>query len=321
MANGAEKHELRCMEVWGGNQALDSGVIMTGLDAWAYSRPSGGDASGGDVYYMSSCASGRINRALIADVSGHGAGVAELSGRLRQLMRRYINHIDQRTLAASLNDEFANLSQEGRFATALLVTFFAPNRHLAISNAGHPPPARYDAATRSWSLIQARSEADASDGAADLPLGVVEAGSYGQVEMRLRVGDLLLCYTDALTEARRADGRLLGGAGLIDLLQGIDVADPSAIIPALLRKLEELDPGNLDRDDLTIMLLRPNGLARQATLGERLRGAGRMGRALLDAMRKNGQAMPWPDSRLANWGGALISPLSRLWRGDRASRT
>ena len=47
------------MEVWGGNQPADSGVIMPGLDAWVYSRPHGEATAGGDVHYVSSCATGR----------------------------------------------------------------------------------------------------------------------------------------------------------------------------------------------------------------------------------------------------------------------
>ena len=67
---------MQCMEVWGGNQTADSGVIMAGLDAWVYSKPFGGADGGGDVYYVSSCATGRITRLLVADVSGHGTPAA-----------------------------------------------------------------------------------------------------------------------------------------------------------------------------------------------------------------------------------------------------
>ena len=64
------------MEVWGSNRAGSNGVIMPGLDAWVYSRPCSDDDAGGDVHYVSACATGRVIRALVADVSGHGAGAA-----------------------------------------------------------------------------------------------------------------------------------------------------------------------------------------------------------------------------------------------------
>ena len=57
------------MEVWGGNQATFAAFEKAGLDIWLYSRPFGTDASGGDLYYLSSCASGRITRMLVADVA------------------------------------------------------------------------------------------------------------------------------------------------------------------------------------------------------------------------------------------------------------
>src|SRR6478609_2236552 len=86
---------MQCMEVWGGNQLADSGVVMAGLDAWVYSKPFGGAEGGGDVYYVSSCATGRITRLLVADVSGHGASVGGLAVQLRTLMRKHVNQIDQ----------------------------------------------------------------------------------------------------------------------------------------------------------------------------------------------------------------------------------
>ena len=88
-APNPEPHTLQCMEVWGGNDAVQSAVTMPGLDAWVYSRPHQGDAAGGDVHYLSSCATGRITRLLIADVSGHRQRVADIAVRLRNLMRQF----------------------------------------------------------------------------------------------------------------------------------------------------------------------------------------------------------------------------------------
>ena len=130
------------MEVWGGNQAVDCGVVMSGLDAWLYSRPLHAE-KGGDVHYVSSCATGRVTRMLVADVSGHGAAVADTAGRLRQLMRRYVNHLDQTRFVSALNREFLALPERGGFATSVVGTFFAPTNRLLISNAGHPPPLLY----------------------------------------------------------------------------------------------------------------------------------------------------------------------------------
>src|SRR5437899_58220 len=95
---------MQCMEVWGGNQVVDSSVAMAGLDAWVYSRPYGQADGGGDVHYVSSCATGRITRLLVADVSGHGVAVCDVAAQLRTLMRRYVNYLDQTRFVRSMNE-------------------------------------------------------------------------------------------------------------------------------------------------------------------------------------------------------------------------
>ena len=79
---------MQCMEVWGGSQIASSGVELAGLDVWIYSKPFDQAQRGGDVYYVSSCASGRISRLLLADVSGHGKSVASTAADLRAYLRR-----------------------------------------------------------------------------------------------------------------------------------------------------------------------------------------------------------------------------------------
>src|SRR4029077_20604490 len=64
--------QMTCMEVWSGSQLTTRRVEMGGLDAWVYSKPFGEAQRGGDVYYASSCATGRITRLLLADVFGPG---------------------------------------------------------------------------------------------------------------------------------------------------------------------------------------------------------------------------------------------------------
>src|SRR5215469_17873866 len=121
---------MPCMEVWGGSQLTARGVVIGGLDAWVYSRPHGQAQRGGDVYYASSCAAGRISRLLLADVSGHGTSVASIAADLRTLMRRFINRWDQVEFVRLLNQQFSALSQRGMYATAIISTFFAPSRRL-----------------------------------------------------------------------------------------------------------------------------------------------------------------------------------------------
>src|ERR1700735_4351469 len=117
---------MHCMEVWGGNPRTDSGVLIPGLDAWIYSEPWQNETAGGDVHYLSSCASGQVVRMLVADVAGHGGSGAQLASDRRLMMRRYVNDHDQLRFVGALNREFTAAASGGVFATAVAMTFDSP---------------------------------------------------------------------------------------------------------------------------------------------------------------------------------------------------
>src|ERR1700692_3592463 len=178
---------MQCMEVWGGSQRTTRGVEFGGLDAWVYSKPFGNAQHGGDVYYASSCATGRISRLLLADVSGHGTPVAATAADWRTLMRRFVNRLDQTEFVRLLNQQFTALSREGTFATAIVTTFFAPSRRLTVCNAGHPRPLLYRAAQRKWDFLSHDSEAG-QFAPRNLPLGILEMTEYEQFDVELETG-------------------------------------------------------------------------------------------------------------------------------------
>ena len=301
---------MQCMEVWGGSEPTTRSVKLGGLDAWVYSKPFGGAGIGGDVYYASSCATGRINRLLLADVSGHGDAVGESAAALRKLMRRYVNFLDQTKFVRSMNRQFAALSRQGRFATALATTFFAPTRVLTVCNAGHPPPLLYTASTGQWTILE--SPPDAGRSPRNIPLGILDGADYEQFDIELQVGDLVLCYTDALVESKSPDGQLLGPDGLLSIIQTVDVASAEKIIAALLDKVAPLNPGNLLGDDVTVMLLCPSGQPPRIRIGQKLRALARFAGAMFRAERP-----PLPDLKMPNIVGAIIPPVSKRWRPTR----
>lgn len=314
--------KMQCMEVWGGNQPVDSGVMMLGLDAWVFNRPYGDAAGGGDVYYVSSCATGRITRLLVADVSGHGASVATIATELRTLMRRFVNYLDQTRFVGELNGRFGELARDGNFATALVATFFAPTNELTICNAGHPPPLLYRVADRSWSALEQRSGAARTPrGPHNLPLGVLELSDYEQFGLRLKFGDMVLCYTDSLIEAVGPDGKALGTEGLLEIVRQVDIGDGTTFIARLLAEMERVAPGAVGQDDVTALLFRPNGSGVRPPWYESFRATGRMLGAIVESLRPGGRPMPWPDWKLANVGGAMFGPLSRFWRSPEALPT
>jgi sigma-B regulation protein RsbU (phosphoserine phosphatase) len=249
------KH-MQCMEVWGGNRSVDSGVIMPGVDAWVFSQPYQNDGAGGDVHYLSTCCGGSVVRMVVADIAGHGTGVAETGTHLRLLMRRFINHQDQLSVVRDLNREFTAASTHGVFATAVVMTFESKKNTLVVSNAGHPPPLWYQAKRRRWTLLQPQTAADAGG----LPWGIHDEATYEQFQAPLSVGDIILCYTDALAESRDPSGEFLGSEGLLRIAGGVRNAPPSQLIPTILSEIEKHDPTYATRDDVTCLAFRPNGL-------------------------------------------------------------
>lgn len=298
---------MQCMEVWSGSQLTQRGVEFGGLDAWVYSKPFGEAHSGGDVYYASSCATGRITRLLLADVAGHGKSAASAAADLRTLMRRFVNRLDQTEFVRLLNQQFAALSNVGVFATAVVTTFFSPTRRLMVCNAGHPRPLLYRAAQRRWEFL-----GDIAFGS--LPLGILETADYQQFDVELEPGDCLLSYTDALIESFDADGKMLGESGLLRIVRLLGDLEPSQLIPTLLREIGERYPQNLSEDDVTVMVVRANGREPRYRWTEKLGAFGRLLGSLIRGVNPRAERPPLPDANLANIGGAIVPALARRWR-------
>lgn len=308
-APAADIPRMHCMEVWGGNQPANSGVSMLGLDAWLFSEPYLDSEAGGDVHYVSSCATGRVTRVLVADVSGHGDTVSTVAAALRRLMRRHVNFIDQARFVREMNREFTALSKDGRFATALVTTFFAPRNRLSLCNAGHPAPLWYRAADQTWSVL--RQPARSGAGLANVPWGITDDVNYEQITMQLGLGDLLVMYTDSLIESRAADGRLLGEEGLLSVVRAVDPNSPAEFIPSLLKKIAALHEGNLKGDDVTVLVLRPNGVSPRVPFRNRLLAPFRVLGGLVRSLKPGAEPAPWPELTLPNLGGAFWHRLNR----------
>lgn len=298
---------MQCMEVWGGNQAIDNGVIMPGLDAWVYARPYEQQAAGGDIHYVSSCATGRIIRLLVADVSGHGTEVADVAVTLRTLMRRFVNYVDQTKLVRGLNEEFTRLSELNRFATAIVATYWSPTDDLVISNAGHPRPLCYRAKGKAWQVLENRR---VSEGLANIPLGIAEPTSYDEMSVRLGAGDLVLMYTDSLIEAKGADGKLMGEAGLLDVVRSLDASKPETFIASLLDAIRAKS-GQDFGDDVTALLLRPNTMKPRPSPMLSLAAAWRIGRSAIKSLFTKAWPAGLPQITLRNIGGAIFGRLNR----------
>lgn len=255
-------HVMQCMEVWGGNKAAHSAVSTPGLDVWVYSRPLEGARSGGDIHYLSSCATGRVTRLLLADVSGHGETVSDIALQLRALARRYVNVVRHSSFVKRLNREFIKRSDVNVFATAIVATYWAPKREIVICNAGHPRALRLRAGGAGW---EALSPATGSEGLVDLPLGVVGSVDYDSFRLSIEDDDFVLLHTDFLTEVMDHRGRRLGEAGLIEILDGVcpgsQRLEPSVLVERVLDEIRAFSGREEPDDDVTLLLLARNDAA------------------------------------------------------------
>src|SRR5579863_8039092 len=319
VASKKPPQQMSCMEVWGGSQLTTRRVEMGGLDAWVYSKPFGEAQRGGDVYYASSCATGRITRLLLADVSGHGNAVASTAANLRTLMRRFVNRLDQTEFVRLLNQQFAALSEGGTFATAVVATFFAPTQRMIVCNAGHPRPLLYQAATQQWTLLGADAAAEMPS-PNNMPLGIIDMTEYEQFDVELESGDCVLSYTDALIESRDADGEMLGEAGLLRILRLLGDVQPHLLTRTLLREIKDRYSDNLTEDDVTVLLVRANGLKPRFSFREFLWANLRFLGSLIRGINPWAERPPLPDLNVANIGGAIIPALEQRWRANGSAR-
>jgi serine phosphatase RsbU (regulator of sigma subunit) len=240
------------MEIWGGNRAIDKSFVAPGLDIYVHSAPYQASLSGGgDIYYLTSCASGRISRFLLADVSGHGKEAAQLAISLRDLLRENVNKISQQQFVEGMNRQFGKVSRERGFATAVVATFFEPRKSLSVSVAGHPYPLYYQARSRTWYYLDPAESSAAMD---NLPLGIHEESGYPGRTLTTESGDMFLLYSDAFIESVNSQDQQLGIKGVVDLLNEIGPQDPSRVIPCLCENIGGLADDNLQDDDATLIL-------------------------------------------------------------------
>lgn len=140
---------------------------------------------------------------------------------LRELMRQNINLWDQSDFMRGLNDAF-NKSKKN--ATAIVLSFHRITGRLAFSNAGHPPPLWYHAAQRSWGWLEEGNDPQLKN-VAGLPVGLVPGTDYSQT-VTLDPSDLLVLYTDGITEAENETRQELGREQLLDWARRAPVDSP-----------------------------------------------------------------------------------------------
>jgi sigma-B regulation protein RsbU (phosphoserine phosphatase) len=249
---------LGCGETWSGNRSTSSLVILPGLEAWVHAVPAGIGDAGGDVHYLSSCPQCIVSRVALADVSGHGEEVAAIGEKLRQLMLRYLSALEQVGLMRDLNRVARSALGSVHYATLLAIGWHATNGLLVVTNAGHPPPMWYQAAQREWSWLET-DRAHAKGKAAGVPLGLLEEVTYDRKVVKLRPGDLVVLYSDGLSEATNQADAELGRDGLMEIARGLGSHSAEVFGNQLAASVLAFRQGVAPADDQTLIVLRSSG--------------------------------------------------------------
>jgi sigma-B regulation protein RsbU (phosphoserine phosphatase) len=222
--------------------------IIDGFEIAAHYETSA--RAGGDYYDFFPLAGGACGL-FIADVSGHGTPAAVLMAVTHAIAHAQPGtHTPPAALLDYLNSQLASAyTREGTFITAFYAVLDPSTRTLTYSRAGHNPPR----------LIRQGRVLPLDDNGA-LPLGILASQTYDQSMFSLERGDLLLLYTDGITEAmapqRSADScELFGVGGLDKLLLECSEGDAQRCVDRIRSEVAAFSE-NVAKDDQTLIAVR-----------------------------------------------------------------
>ncbi|MGZ3319277.1 MAG: PP2C family protein-serine/threonine phosphatase, partial [Isosphaeraceae bacterium] len=184
---------------------------------------------------------------LIADVSGHGTPAAVMMAILHSLAHGHPGHPEPPSaLLEHVNKRLsASYTAENEvFVTAFYGIYDPTQRQFAYSCAGHNPPQ-----LKRCSL----GRVDSLEDVGGPPLGLFEDVEYAQTKVTLRPGDILVLYTDGVTEAMDSESKQFGLEKLHEVLTQCNLG-ASAMRDAILEALDRFTDSNAALDDRTLLV-------------------------------------------------------------------
>jgi phosphoserine phosphatase RsbU/P len=124
---------------------------------------------------------------------------------------------------------------------------------MLFTNAGHLPPIWYRAETNEWTFLM--DSTPYAEEPANLPIGLIAGTPYSQTAIQLGWNDLLILYTDGVTESTDDAGRLLDREGLLELVQHVALGSPFNTGQGLLAGLDAFRGASPATDDETLVVL------------------------------------------------------------------
>ena len=164
--------------------------LPDGWHAEAVVRPAGGGPFSGDFVVSACTDGGRQLEVALVDVSGKGVGAGTRALLLSGALGGLIGSRAPEGLLPGANAYLDRQDWDEGFATAVHLVLDLGTGEFAVSSAGHPPAAHFDASAGRWRLGEAAGPA----------LGLLPEVAYAPARGRLDPGDALLLYTDGLVE-------------------------------------------------------------------------------------------------------------------------
>lgn len=204
--------------------------------------------AGGDYYDFFPLPDGKWG-VFLADVSGHGTASAVVMAITHAIAHCHPGPVvPPGSVLRYLNDKLTvrYARRTGSFVTAFYAVYDPATRRLTYSCAGHNPPRL----ARGGAVVPL-------DQAGSLPLGIEPDEAYGDHSVPLAAGDLLVLYTDGVTESFSRDRDMFGVDRLDALLAGLPAdCEPAVCVADVLAAVDRFTDGVPATDDRTLLAIR-----------------------------------------------------------------
>lgn len=200
---------------------------------------------GGDCYGFVPLSDERL-AVTIGDASGKGLAAALLISNVQSSLRTAVllGGIDLARAFKVVNQQLCESSSPERYATLFCGIFDAPTRTLRYVNAGHNPP-----------LFVRRDGSLSWLEAGGAPIGIFPDWTYEEGTVQLNPGDLVVAYTDGVTEVVNPDGKEWGIEGLHKAAAEGGGRCSDEIVRTIFKCMDDFSRG-CQSDDATAMVLR-----------------------------------------------------------------
>jgi len=204
---------------------------------------------GGDYYDFIEREDGRLVIAL-GDVSGKGTAAALLMSSLHTAIHaQSASHDSLVATISAVNRYLADNIPANRFVTLFYAELDPDSGSMAFLNAGHNPPLIVHAAGTVEQL--------ASGG---LPLGIKPDAEYREGRTQLQPGDVLVIYSDGVTEAVSPSGEEFGPTRLYEVVSRNVDASAAGIRDRIESSLTKFAQGTSAADDITLVIVKRQSL-------------------------------------------------------------